>query len=332
MRPTAHVPDARLAARPQVALIPIGLHVALVVADDVGRHPCGPTRLIPVDHHRRRRRPAAGHPYVAARRVGASRLVEHLHGRFVDLQDRSAAQLVVQRCQQRPTGAGDRQHPVGHRAPRHRHSQPRELLLLPVQRQRVAELRRGDERQQPLAGDSFADQRRRRRRHPHRRTLLVAGALAVMAGVLRPHRAEHPHLRRDHVELLGGLLADADHAVAAGALLVCFGKVDDPLDPRQRRRQRLAARAPGAARHRGGRRFGRQWVDRQGVVGAPFDLVEQPDLLLLGSAQLFAAAPVPPVSVPGELLFIELNLLVQLLDLMIQRMDLMIQRTIPGDE
>ena len=239
-----------LRARTRVAVVPVGLHVALVVADDPEGHPRGAAGFIAIDHHRLIRRTAARHPHVAGVGVGALGLLEYLHGGLVDLQDRSATQLVEQRLHQRPAGAGRRDHPVRHRAPRQLDSKARELPLLPVQRQRVAELRRGDERQQPLRGQSLRDQRRRRRRDPHRRMPFVAGALAVMAGVPGPHRADHLHLRRDHVELLGGVLADAHQVVAAFTLLVLLGQVDDPLDAPQRLRQRSAPRATaGSLKH-----------------------------------------------------------------------------------
>ena len=147
--------------------------------------------------------------------------------------------------------------------------------------------------------------------------LFVAGALAVMAGVPGPHRADHPYLRRDHVELLGGVLADAHQAVAALTLLVLLGQVDDLLDPRQRLRQRSAPRATaGSLKHFGGRLIRGRLIGRLvlwGVaVGGVFDLIEQPDLLQLGGGELFGAASVQLVLEPGKLFFVEVQLLVQL--------------------
>ena len=142
-----------------------------------------------------------------------------------------------------------------------------------------------------------------------------------MAGVLGPHRSDHLHLRRDHVELLGGILADAHQAVAALTLLVLLGQVDDPIDPRQRLRQRFAPRATtGSLKHFGGRLIRGRLIRGRligrlvlwgVVVGGVFDLVEQPDLLQLGGGELFAAASVQLVLEPGKLFFVEVQLLVQ---------------------
>lgn len=82
------------------------------------------------------------------------------------------------------------------------------------------------------------------------------GDIAVMAGVLRPHCGIIRTLRRDHVEPFGGVVADANHAVAAGALRVRSGSVEDLIDARQRQRPRLAARARRRCLARGDGRFG----------------------------------------------------------------------------
>ena len=56
----------------------------------------------------------------------------------------------------------------------------------------------------------------------------------------------------------------------------------------------------------------------QFAVGAGFNLVEQPHLQPLGDAELFAAASIQLVLVPGQLFFVELQLLAQFLEFRIQ--------------
>ena len=148
-----------------------------------------------------------------------------------------------------------------------------------------------------------------------------------MTGVLGPHCADHPYLRRDHVELLGGVLADAHQRVAACTLLVLLGQVDDLLDPRQRLWQRSAPRAlASTGKHLGGRLIrGRLIVRRWFVVGAVFDLIEQPDLQPLGGGELFGAAPVQLGLEPRHLFFVEIQLLVQLPKFRVQLI-------VPGDQ
>jgi len=143
--PTCSMPGWR--ARGLVVAVPVGLCVALVVADD----PESPAR--PGWAHSRTLGPVhqtGCHPQVAE--VGGWRgpVLEHLHDDLVDLQCRSAAQLVEQRLHQRLAGTGRCDHLVQHRASRQLHPKARELPVLPIQRQRVAGLRRGDERQQLL--------------------------------------------------------------------------------------------------------------------------------------------------------------------------------------
>ena len=54
------------------------------------------------------------------------------------------------------------------------------------------------------------------------------------------------------------------------------------------------------------------------AVGAAFDLIEQPQLLAFGVAELLGAAPVQLVLEPGELFFVQLQLPGQILQLRVQ--------------
>ena len=159
--------DAGSAARALVRPIAVGLHVTLIVADDVGRHPPAAARLIAIEQHRSLRRAAARYPHVAGGGVVAVRFLEHLYRGLVDLQLRSAAQLLEQ---QFPAAVRRRR--------RRRSSSPTSCaatVLLPSARTAVPwrynrsasqELGGGDERQQPRAGQPLRDQRRRRRKPP----------------------------------------------------------------------------------------------------------------------------------------------------------------------
>ena len=152
-----------------------------------------------------------------------------------------------------------------------------------------------------------------------------------MAGVLGPHRADHPYLRRDHVELLGGVLADAHQRVAACTLLVLLGQVDELLDSRQHLWQRSAPRAlASTGKHLGGRLIRGRLILASLVlggfaVGAVFDLIEQPDLQPLGGGELFGAASVQLGLEPRHLFFVEIQLLVQLPKFRVQLI-------VPGDQ
>ena len=103
--------------------------------------------------------------------------------------------------------------------------------------------------------------------------------------------------------------------MATGTLLLFLGQIDDPLDPWQRLRQRFAARSPAGW---GRRLFRCRLILWRFAVGAGFDLVEQPHLQPLGVAELFIAAPVQLVLVPGQLFFVEFQLLVQFLEFAVQ--------------
>ena len=59
-----------------------------------------------------------------------------------------------------------------------------------------------------------------------------------MAGVNRSNGANHPKLRRNHVQLFAGFLIDAHQLSAAATALLLFGNVDDYLYPREGLRQR----------------------------------------------------------------------------------------------
>jgi len=91
-------------------------------------------------------------------------------------------------------------------------------------------------RHQRLGRKAAFDQPRRRRRLHH-------GARAGPAGEFWTPRHDHPKLRRDHVQPLGGVLADHRHRCPAARARSIFGR-QRHLDPRQVRRQRTAARAP----------------------------------------------------------------------------------------
>ena len=60
----AYVHDTGLRTRALVAVVPVGLNVALVVADDLECHPRGAAGFIAVHHHRLIRRAATRHPHV----------------------------------------------------------------------------------------------------------------------------------------------------------------------------------------------------------------------------------------------------------------------------
>ena len=141
-----------------------------------------------------------------------------------------------------------------------------------------------------------------------------------MADVLWSHRADHLHLRRDHVESLRAVLADAYHLVAARTLLVLFRQVDHPLHPRQPFGQRLPFRAAARFRRRAGCLIHRRRIIFRPAVGAAFDLVEQPQLLALalGVAELLGAAPIQLVLQPGDLFFVQFQLAGQILELRVQ--------------
>jgi hypothetical protein len=70
---------------------------------------------------------------------------------------------------------------------------------------------------------------------------------AAPAGVSRAASDQHPELRRDHVEPLGNVLADPVQAAATARAIEAL-QLDDPLDPRQVRRQRPAIGAPALAK------------------------------------------------------------------------------------
>ena len=65
-----------------------------------------------------------------------------------------------------------------------------------------------------------------------RRRRLGDALLAYAAGVLRPHGDDDPKLRRNDVEPLGAVLADAHHLAATAPTVGVLG-LDHLLDPRQ---------------------------------------------------------------------------------------------------
>ena len=133
--------------------------------------------------------------------------------------------------------------PVAQRRPIEPDPLSRVDLGLPVKRRVIAEL-----------GDDHLRNRRLGRqpaRHDMlRRMRLHDRARAAAAGVFRATRDEHAPLRRDHVETLAHVLADLRHD-AATARTERARRLDDPLHPRQMRRQAAAiamTRLTGAAR------------------------------------------------------------------------------------
>ena len=113
----------------------------------------------------------------------------------------------------------------------------------------------------------------------------------MMAAVLGPHDADHLDLRRDHVDPLRTVLADAHQRMTACTLLVLLCEVDQSLHPRQPLWQWFPFRPPARFRRLGGLILCRLLFFGF-VLDAAFDLVKQPQLLALGVAELLGAAPV----------------------------------------
>lgn len=91
-----------------------------------------------------------------------------------------------------------------------------------------------------LGDDHLGDRSFRRQAARHdtlRRKRLHDGARAATADVFRAARHQHPPLRRDYIELLADILSDLRHRAAAAARTERARGLDDPLHPRQMRRQ-----------------------------------------------------------------------------------------------
>ena len=154
-----------------------------------------------------------------------------------------------------------------------------EHLFEAVQRDAVGVLGGQQHRQHAGAGQALLDQLCR----------LVGGdrrGFTGLAGIGLADVADDPHLHRDDLQLLAGLLADHLLAGTAGAGALMLGQLMDDLHTRQVGRQRLAfATAIDRRNDFFGFGFGFAW--RSGRFDQLFDLVEHGQLRRVG---IFRAA------------------------------------------
>jgi len=160
---------------------------------------------------------------------GLSARVQHRRVGFIHKDAVCAAQMslhVLDDGHQVETGAPD---PVAERAAVQIDPLPLEDLGLTIKRQVVAEFRDDDPGDEQLRGQPAGYDMLGRVRLCHR-------LRAAAAGVFGAARDQHPELRGDHVQPLGHILADLCHLAAAAGTLSA-GRLDQPLDPEQMRRQ-----------------------------------------------------------------------------------------------
>ena len=166
--------------------------------------------------------------------------IEHRRRRLVGEQLGRLLQLLQQPRMHRPQREGGAADPIGQGGAIERDALAGVDLRLAIEWRVVGVFGDQHMRDQCLGRYAVLDQPLRRRRLHH-----FAGAR--LAGILGAARHDHLELRRDHIEPLRDVLADAVlEAAAARAGLV--RDIDDDLFARQMRRQRAAIDLPPARR------------------------------------------------------------------------------------
>jgi hypothetical protein len=227
-----------------VSLVPIALHDAAIAIEQLERVDRAATGS--VGEGDRRRIGSAPRPIVARNRPEVSLLgaaaarIEHRRGGLVDCDLAGGQNVFAQPQPERLEFGGriadpERQHrALDVDALREQH------LGLPIERQMpgiFGDQHVGDHRlgRQPALDQPFG---RRRLNHAIR---------AGPAGIFGTMRHDHPELRRDDIEPLGGLLADHMHGRAAAGTVGVLGR-DRHVDMRQVRGKRARDAALVAAR------------------------------------------------------------------------------------
>ena len=167
----------------------------------------------------------------------AAGLLQDLHGGLIHADVGALEQLVTQEVAKRLQQLTTLHHPARQGLARGIEVDALELRALPIPRQAVNELGRGDECEQAGAGLALREGLCRDRRGDY---VLVS----TRAGVLQAAVTQHPDLRRDDVELLGGLLAHhgQTHAIVRAGFVGLSQVLHDIL-ARQVRRQRSTVTA-----------------------------------------------------------------------------------------
>ena len=277
-----------------VSLVPIALHDAAIAIEQLEPVDRAATRS--VGEGDRRRIGSAPRPIVARDGPEVSLLgaaaagIEHRRGGLVD-RDLAGGQneLAQPQPQRLEFGARiadpERQHrALDIDALREQH------LGLPVERQVpgiFGDQHMGDHR---LGGQSALDQPFGCRRLNH---AIRAGP----AGIFGTMRHDHPELRRDDVEPLGGLLADHMHGRAAAGAVGVLGR-DRHVDMRQMSGQRAAIAAALVGAHARARRV-LLVLGRLSAGNSLLDIFDR-ELQLLGIELLRAAAELRALQLAQE--------------------------------
>ena len=182
----------------------------------------------------------AEEPHVGGGGGGSAGFGQHLEGGFVDVDQFSCQNFILDEVKQGYAGLGGLYGPVAHRGPADFHPEPGKELLLPVQWEMIDKLSGEHMGQQPRANDGLGDDLRRHRCDPHDWPL-VLHPFAPPAGIFGADVAQHLDAGRDDIELFAHLFPDPAQFTAAAAGLLLLGQIMDDLYPGQLRRQPLAA-------------------------------------------------------------------------------------------
>ena len=95
VRPASQHHDAGFAAQGVVAVVAVGLHIALEAGKIGKRHAARPRGVILIAQHGPRGIPTAKNPHVGFLGVGTPGFLKHLHGGLIDVDDRPLADQSV---------------------------------------------------------------------------------------------------------------------------------------------------------------------------------------------------------------------------------------------
>ena len=160
MRPAA---DAayRFWQTAMICLVPIRMQVTRKALQETARADAGSARLVIIKHNRPQCIAGGSvEPNIAALPCLTLRLPQHHERRFIRMQDLVCKKLLVQRViyRQEPALSGSKD-PVGHGLPGNGQTEPAQLLLLSVKRERKYIFAVHDLRQQTSRYDPAARQR-----------------------------------------------------------------------------------------------------------------------------------------------------------------------------
>ncbi len=227
------------------------------------------------------------HPHVGRTLRWLVRFLEHLHRRFIAVDERTVVKVIAQQVEQRLDQRARLDHPARQGLARDADlAALQHALLDTIQGHGIDKLERGDHGQGGRAGNTPGNRLSRHRRADRR-------VLAASTGVAHAHMTQHAHLHRHDIQLFAHLAADFLLNVAAGTDALRFGQGVHDLDAWKIGWQRTA-RAARARRSRGLRRVGLIVLRGRDRISDRLGFVEQKTL----ARRVLGAASIHPV--PGQ--------------------------------